>query len=61
MSIDAMAAIDAARTRCCLMKSLHSIGVHYFLGAPWMLYLTALTAVASLVYLIYAMLRPERF
>jgi K+-transporting ATPase KdpF subunit len=30
-------------------------------GARTMLYLTALAAVAALIYLTYAMIRPERF
>jgi K+-transporting ATPase KdpF subunit len=30
-------------------------------GAEIVLYLTALVTVAALVYLVYAMLRPERF
>jgi K+-transporting ATPase KdpF subunit len=30
-------------------------------GVDPMLYLTAFTTVAALVYLVYAMLRPERF
>ena len=45
----------------CLLIACVFDGAENILGALSMLYLTAFVTVAALVYLVYAMLRPERF